>query len=63
MRELARQKDQESDRLKESEARREAEIKLQERLNQSLSRDKKDLETRIEELLTRLDNNASKYKE
>jgi hypothetical protein len=38
-------------------------VKLQERLNQGLTRDNKELEQRIEELLARLDGNASKYKE
>jgi hypothetical protein len=51
VRELARQKDAESERVREVEAKREAEIRLQERLGQSLQRDKRELEQRIEELI------------
>lgn len=63
LRELSRQKDSEQDRLREVDARREAEVKLQERLAQNLMRDKKELEQRIEELVTRLDGVGNKHRE
>ncbi len=63
LRELGRQKESEQDRLREVEARREAELKLQERLAQNLMRDKKEMEQRIEELVTKLDGVGNKHRE
>lgn len=63
MRELSRQKESENERVRDTDARKDAEINLQERLAQGLTRDKKELEVRIEELLHRMDTASGKHKE
>jgi hypothetical protein len=63
VRELTRQKEQEQDKLREADQRRDGQIKLQERLAVNLQRDKKELETRIEELVQRMDQAGAKYRE
>ena len=63
LRELSRQKEQEQDKLRDAEQRREGSIKLQERMTMNLQRDKKELETRIEELVQKMDAAGAKYRE
>jgi Asp-tRNA(Asn)/Glu-tRNA(Gln) amidotransferase B subunit len=63
VRELARQKEQESERVREVEQRREAQAKLLERSAIGLQRDKKELEGRIEEVVHKMDAAAARYRE
>ncbi len=63
MRELTRQKDTEVERMRDIEHKKDAEGKLQERMHQGLLREKKELETRLEELLGKLDTQGQKYRE
>ena len=51
VREMGHVKDIESDKVRSVETRKDAELKLQERLVTSLKQDKKELEQRIEEII------------
>ena len=51
VREMGHVKDIESDKVRSVETRKDAELKLQERLVTSLNQDKKELEQRIEEII------------
>jgi BMFP domain-containing protein YqiC len=54
-REAGAAREQEAERLRELELSKKAEVAVQERLVAGLRADKKDLEQRIEDLLTRMD--------
>eukprot|EP00347_Sterkiella_histriomuscorum_P016795 403351824 len=53
VREISNIKDVQEDRLKSVESKKDAELRMQEKLIEGLKRDKKDLEERIEEILSR----------
>ena len=49
--------------MRDIEHKRDAEGKLQERMYQGLLREKKELEQRVEEILSKLDHQGQKYRE
>jgi molybdopterin converting factor small subunit len=63
VRQMNNAKDVENDKLRELERAKDAEIKLLEKLNESLKREKRDVEERLEESLLRQDIITSKHAE
>jgi hypothetical protein len=53
VREMTHTKDIEHDRVREIERSKDAEIKLMEKLNESLKREKRDMEERLEEAIAK----------
>jgi hypothetical protein len=63
VRELSNIKDIEADKVREVERRKDAELKMMERLVEGIKKDKHDLEERLEELVLRQEVLESKYAE
>lgn len=63
MREISHTRDIETDKVREIERSKDAEIRVLEKLNESLRREKKDIEERLEEALLKQDLIRYKYDE
>lgn len=63
IREISTSKDQENMRIREVEQKKDAQVKLIEKMNETLKQDKKELEMRLEEAILKQDLISSKYAE
>jgi len=63
MRELARQREEEEARRREETQKREAQMKIGEREKNAMSRDKKEAEGKVEELLKKQEKMEQKFRE
>lgn len=61
VREMNNMKDLENDKIKDLEKKKNSEIKMLEKLNESLKMDKKDLEMRIMEMREKVEGVKSKF--